>query len=436
MEILEMRLSINMFAKIEDVKEYITKILPKENDNYVYCTKKSSNIKNTNYKYMIFTYEDYIVGYASIDYIKNNFIENIKEKGKEFEDLYQKEGFKYLYKIKVKMPKIIPLVELEKAGCNDDILFREKGSRGVVLYLGNLKNEKILLREYKDALKEDKVYQEYITKEKKNSIIRHTNLHRYEDMHSNFLVNFIKKDNIFKPGTFLFKKFLNLIGVKYHNIIDFDVNPRCSFAKKDAKTISNVKIKNIKPDIFITYKDNDETKYILVEAKLQALESEYEIEKQKITMKQTEAYYKYFDEKYGNKVTFVFLSMYDENKCLEIKNISNYKKITFQDLIDKVYEPDLNYDNQEVLTAYLHSFHIMYHVNFYDKYFLIPNTHLLVDEVKWLKKDKTFNDLLSNILNYKVALSFETDDEVAYFKYLLHIYDNELLVKIIKLINK
>lgn len=418
-----MRFSDVMFESFDMLKEYLLKTLPNDENYYIYITKKSSNIKSKQWKYLLFTYNEYLAGYANIE---NCIIENIK---------YKDDKYEYNYKIKVNEIKLIPLVKLEKAGDNDNILMREKGTRGVALYLCDLKNEQILFREYKDILKDYKLYQEFISNEKKNSIIRQTNLHRYEDMHSNFLVNFIKNDNIFKPGTILFEKLLNLVGIKFNNIDSFSVNPRCTFEKNDVKCLSNVKIKNIKPDIFITYKTNNEEKYIIIETKLQAIQSEYETSDTNKKMKQTEAYYKYFKEKYGNKISFVFLSMYDENKCKDVKDIKKYIKITFQQLIDKVYEPNVLHNNQEVLVSYLHSFHIMYHNDFYSNYYFIPDTHLLVDEVKKLKKDKLFVELIKNITS-KTALCFTSDDEVAYFKYLLHVYDDKLLCKIIKLINK
>lgn len=182
-------------------------------------------------------------------------------------------------------------------------------------------------------------------------------LFRYEDVHTNFLASLLNNNNIYGYGYKPIKLFLELIKIKNNNkegikYLD-EIN---SFEEYE---ISNLiidvrkKLKSGTPDLYIQFNLNNKKYLIILEAKLESSEHD----------NQCDNYYNDVNEKkeFDEKI-FVYLTL-DGGQCSN----NHYNLITYQDLINYLYEP-LTYmkSNSVALTIseYLKSFSLLYEIEF------------------------------------------------------------------------
>lgn len=203
-------------------------------------------------------------------------------------------------------------------------------------------------------------------------------LFRYEDIHTNFLASLLDKDNVYGYGYRPFRLFLELIRAnnnnknknKYLSTIDlldeYDISDLFINIRK--------KLNNGTPDLYITFKIKQgtvEKKYLIIlEAKLESDEHD----------NQCDNYYNDVKDINVDEKIFIYLTL-DGGNCSN----DNYNLITYQNLIDYIYEPlTCIKANNVALTIdeYLKSFNSLYDIEFKNR-----NCYPITNEGKILTKD-------------------------------------------------
>ena len=185
----------------------------------------------------------------------------------------------------------------------------------------NLFNELIKFKNSKEWIEFAKYYE-------KTSILEQIDFFRFEDANTNFLASLLRENNPYNLKDNPLHLFCELIASK-------DIDKKFPYIKN--LCVSNVDLANInvitqkelprgRIDLIITFTAEGEDYLIALEAKLYSFEHE-----------QCDKYKEDIDKKYKNyKKAYIYLSLgYDES----LKGEENYLKITYQDLIDYVYEP-------------------------------------------------------------------------------------------------
>ena len=185
----------------------------------------------------------------------------------------------------------------------------------------NLFNDLIKFKNSKEWIEFAKYYE-------KTSILEQIDFFRFEDANTNFLASLLRENNPYNLKDNPLHLFCELIASK-------DIDKKFPYIKN--LCISNVDLANInvitqkelprgRIDLIITFTAEGEDYLIALEAKLYSFEHE-----------QCDKYKEDIDKKYKNyKKAYIYLSLgYDES----FKGEENYLKITYQDLIDYVYEP-------------------------------------------------------------------------------------------------
>lgn len=240
---------------------------------------------------------------------------------------------------------------------------------------------------------------------------------RYEDANTNFLANFLDaKKDIFNLGTEPILKFISLICEKDKN------SPNAMKIEGDFSNIGNLEKDDIEinlrksynfttlhPDLVITIKE----KYlILLEAKMEARES---------GENQCKDYYEKTDKTYLGKA-FIYLSLSSSDK---ISDEEHYIKITYQDLIDDLYEP---FRKNDLLNQYLKGFISLVKNNYISDDFKMPinkKEEKLVEKIynnnknvidNFIKDGKKLNDFeveIFFIVLYKILKEDKKTNDLA-----------------------
>ena len=203
-------------------------------------------------------------------------------------------------------------------------------------------------------------------------------LFRYEDIHTNFLASLLDKDNVYGYGYRPFRLFLELIRAnnnnknknKYLSTIDlldeYDISDLLINIRK--------KLNNGTPDLYITFKIKQgtvEKKYLIIlEAKLESDEHD----------NQCDNYYNDVKDINVDEKIFIYLTL-DGGNCSN----DNYNLITYQNLIDYIYEPLACIKANNValtIDEYLKSFNSLYDIEFKNR-----NCYPITNEGKILTKD-------------------------------------------------
>ena len=195
-------------------------------------------------------------------------------------------------------------------------------------------------------------------------------LYKYEDANTNFLASLLDENNIYKLKNLPIKLFLDLVTSKDKNITSKDFN--VSNAKSETQFFldtKEIRKKNSRLDLIVKCKINNILYLVVIEAKIFSGEDE----------NQCKDYYDYLNkcEKYKEyKKIYVYLSLNDKDEISSDK----FTKITYQELIDNVYEPcikQIKKDNKVnnvclSIDEYLKCFVSLYEYDSYHKY--IPIT--------------------------------------------------------------
>ncbi len=269
----------------------------------------------------------------------------------------------------------------------------------------------------------------------KPSLLKEISLYNYENIHTNFLSNFLLNDNVYGLNDLPFQKFLELLinrakgnNRKYLEEAERIVNEEIKKGNTNYYKVYPQKKycydrRSFIPDITITINDKY---HIIVEAKVCAEENIYEEE-----LRQCELYYNTL-EKYKNneKYIYVFLTMHRHN---EIDN--NYVKITFNDIYENVYKEFSNKDRYGILFEYLRSFqYLCDKEKFNFDIDEIPPIYI-IDKEKINKEINKLKEDIDNICSFKIPSNIKQKDLFAYRYLLVLIYNlnykgfNELVKK-------
>lgn len=248
-------------------------------------------------------------------------------------------------------------------------------------------------------------------------------LFRYEDANTNFLASFLDyKRNIFGLGEEPLKAFYQLICQRGKVIGDsnsfFDIDLSCP----NPIIVRGGLTSNLHPDLMIVQNNC----LLLLEAKLESLESHEN---------QCLDYFQKVEELYPNisSKAFVYLSL---SKNDSISDEEHYFKITYQDLIDSLYEPFLNHsklskEGKIFLEQYLNSFCYLYKKNYVSNDLLYPipssfreyayslyisNKEIIDATTNYLIDKKESSLIISDFLNQKIYSSHE---DIRMFRYFL-----------------
>lgn len=216
-------------------------------------------------------------------------------------------------------------------------------------------------------------------------------LFRYEDVHNNYLNNVLDENNPYGYGKLPMKYFLKLINSKNGNLFS-ELDNENDIIDLDVKLRKKL-IKSGIPDLFITFKYNNKKYLILMEAKLGSDEHD----------DQCMNYYNEvssFSDFY--KKIFLYLTLDGRNpkSC----NNNEYYSITYQELIDFVYDPltKEKYNNISLtVEEYLKGFNSLYFNGLVSDYKDIPITNS--------GRDLTIK-LFNRIKNSKIMESYSYDD--------------------------
>ena len=246
--------------------------------------------------------------------------------------------------------------------------------------------------------------QEWIEFEKyycDKSFTKQLGLFRYEDVHTNFLASLLNVDNVYGYGDKPFRLFLELIRAKNNNkngnkYLD-TINLLDEYDVLDLMINIRKKLKNGIPDLYITFKIKQgvvEKKYLIIlEAKLESDEHD----------NQCDSYYNDVKDINVDEKIFIYLTL-DGGACSN----DNYNLITYQNLIDYIYEPlTCIKANNVALTIdeYLKSFNSLYDIEFKNlDCYPITNEGKLLTTKLW-KKSLEIDDLWDTNLWKKLYLN-------------------------------
>lgn len=221
-------------------------------------------------------------------------------------------------------------------------------------------------------------------------------LFRYEDVHTNFLSNLLKLDNVYGLGTKPLKLFLELLKLKSKDKkMDYiDISDNYDITCLSTETQKNLNCGRL--DLTIRFKINNEKYVIILENKLLSEEGKNQTKNYQQEIENTVS--EYFE---GIRI-YVFLSQEKNPKLSadedETTNV-DWIKITYQDLITYVLEPCsyLEVNNASLsISEYLKSF--TYLCKDHDENFM-PITESCKQLALSLydKYNEILNDILNNI---------------------------------------
>lgn len=280
-------------------------------------------------------------------------------------------------------------------------------------------------------LKNSKEWIEFEKYYGKTSILEQINFFRFEDVHTYFLASLLNEDNPYGLGDYPLQLLCELIASndidnKFEHIINI-----C----KSSTDLSNIEIKTQERlpsgriDLLIKFdviENEKKEKYLIaLEAKFDSLEHDKQCENYRIDLENLVDYNSY-------KKTYLYLSLSKDDL---ISDEEHYLKITYQDLINYVYEPCSykSYDNNLLLTLndYINSFSGLYFNEKFDiNYIPITSEGRKLTLQLWNKNKKIIKEFV-DVLNGNEVLKDKKDD---YFKFFFEKYQKLLRILFINLI--
>ena len=235
---------------------------------------------------------------------------------------------------------------------------------------------------------------------------------RYEDANTNFLASFLDaKKDIFVLGTEPISNFINLICEKDKTKIKGDFSNIGNLKKDDIKISirQTYKKPTCRPDLVIILKDQY---LIFLEAKIEAGESRKD---------QCKEYYDIAQKDYPNSA-FIYLSLSSDDEI----SAEQYIKITYQDLIDKLYEPlkeKIKNKNKDLLNQYLKGFIYLVKDNYISDNFKMPITEEIRTLVKEIYSKQQKN--IDEFINKREKFNCVSADVEIFFIVLYEILNND-----------
>ena len=384
-------------------------------------------------KKFLFKYCNYIIAYAEV--------KAAVKKSEDETDLLNKfeKNYDRYYLLEKESIKTFPIFSVEE---NDFLLVGNDktkiakgesfGGRSGSIYKvtdSEYLNE-LLNAEYGDVSQKTK---DLLSKYKSSCVLKETGFYNYEDNHTNFLANFLKKDNTYQLGKVPFENFLKLLKnktkrKKEQEWIDEILKNKNYYYTVTSQKGFRVGNKNIRPDCTIMISSNDdekETYQIVLEAKMNADQNIYDDKKYQLL------HYKDILESPDNGnskgTNYIYVSLTidtnDENIMKEAI------KINYQDLIDNVYKYDEKTKGAHIIEDYLRSFHFMTDKSIFPKakeIYLIPDTHLIKEEdiIAEVERYARINKFNIGKSKKRVVPYFDSAEDSLLFKYFVAIVHN------------
>lgn len=388
-----------------------------------FCISKEV-LENKNIHKILFIYQNYIIAAGEFGNYDLSFFTYNEKKSKGINDELDDLSIKSEYELKryIKFDKIITfpifigsILENEKIVDQDEYGKNQTTKKGYIYKVKNANElNKITSKKYDDNVNSLSLFHKLYEEQKIKCLLKEIKFYNIEDIHTNFLASFLDKNNIYGLGDKPFINFLNILndkkGFSYSNNDNIILKNVYSQYSNPTKSGKKVRI-----DLSIDFLKNNEKYKIILEAKLNSYQSlKKDIDGKNIS--QTKYYYDDLEFQPNTKVIFVFLAINDEEK---IDN--HYIRISYQDLIDKVY---MNYyhKNYYLLEDYLCSFHYMVDDSkFYNtkNISLIPNTHMFDNDKNLYKEIDIYLKRLE--VENKIP-KFNNINEIVLFKYLISNY--------------
>lgn len=204
----------------------------------------------------------------------------------------------------------------------------------------NLFNDLIKFKNSKEWIEFEKYYS-------KISLLEQIDFFRFEDANTNFLASLLRENNPYGLGDIPLRLLCELIAIK-------DTNNKYEFIKNICMSNADISNIDIKPqavlpsgkiDLIIKFnvvEESQKDQYLIaLEAKLDSTEHDSQCKNYRTDIEKLNDYKNY-------KKLYVYLGLSDEEK---ISDEEHYIKITYQDLIDYVYEPcSYKTDNNKLST--------------------------------------------------------------------------------------
>ena len=222
-----------------------------------------------------------------------------------------------------------------------------------------------------------------------SSFMKKVGFYKFEDPNTNFLASLLKEN--FEDTNFSLRLLIELLSQKSNCFDKLNLLSDYEIIVREIRTRKS--IKRLKPDLLLRLSINKIEYVIIIEAKLNNLESPNQCKK----------YEKIINEEYPNSVKKIYVFL-DRDKKNNIS--SDFIRLTYCDLLNSIYTPCIyKIENQELkqqLKEYIRSFVEFYTYNDMD-YEYIPLSY----EGKeltfnlWNKHNEVLNELFNNheILN-------------------------------------
>ena len=215
-----------------------------------------------------------------------------------------------------------------------------------------------------------------------SSFMKKVGFYKFEDPNTNFLASLLKEN--FEDTNFSLRLLIELLSQKSNCFDKLNLLSDYEIIVREIRTRKS--IKRLKPDLLLRLSINKIEYVIIIEAKLNNLESPNQCKK----------YEKIINEEYPNSVKKIYVFL-DRDKKNNIS--SDFIRLTYCDLLNSIYTPCIyKIENQELkqqLKEYIRSFVEFYTYNDMD-YEYIP--------LSYEGKELTFNFLTfcftSYFLNY------------------------------------
>ena len=242
-------------------------------------------------------------------------------------------------------------------------------------------------------IKSSKEWIEFENYYNSSNFLQQIDFFRYEDVNTNFLASLLKSDNVYQLGDYPIRLLIEMLKCKDNNCFK-DVDLLETNDITDIDVLTQKVIDSGKLDLFIQFNLNDKPYAIILEAKLFSTEHDEQCRKYKEELD--------LSLKNIHEIVYVYLSL--ENKT----HISSddYIRITYQDMIDKLYIPcSFKIQNKEMtlsIEEYMKSFTSLYKLDDIDDT-LIPITYtgkeLTIN--LWIKHRQALQSLLANTKTFK-----------------------------------
>lgn len=256
-------------------------------------------------------------------------------------------------------------------------------------------------------LKNSKEWIEFEKYYGKTSILEQIDFFRFEDAHTNFLASLLNENNPYGLGDYPLQLLCELIASK-------DIDDKFPHIKKIYMSSTDLSNIDIRPQVvlpsgridllikFNIIENEQKEQYLIVlEAKLDGLEHNDQCKNYRLDLEDLKDYNSY-------KKVYVYLGLSDEDK---ISDEENYLKLTYQDLIDYVYEPcsykSGNNNLSLTLNEYINSFSSLYSkekINI--KYIPITNEGKILTLAVWNKNKDIIKQFIDSVSINEVAKNF------------------------------